>query len=215
MNTLKVHQGTYFIAGIDTEIGKTHFTGLLAKQLLTNHHAVITQKLIQTGCQGRYADDVLTHRRMMGVPLLKQDLDGLSMPAVFKYPCSPHLAAHLENKKIDFGAIHKATCALQKAFDVVLIEGAGGLFVPLSDDFLLIDYIKQHNHPVILVTSGRLGSINHTLLSIEAIANRHLNLYALAYNSFFDHQDPTIANDTKHYLRAYLGKFKHTQWCEF
>lgn len=215
MNCLKINKGSYFITGIDTDIGKTYFTGMLAKHLLNNKQSIITQKLVQTGCDG-YADDVLTHRKMMGVPLFKQDLDGFTMPAVFKYPCSPHLAAQLENQKINFKALHKATCELQKSFEIVLIEGAGGLFVPLSEDFLLIDYIQKHSYPVILVTSGRLGSINHTLLSMEAIKSRHLNLYALAYNGFFDHQDPMIANNTRDYLQTYLkNNFEKTQWCEF
>lgn len=216
MNLLKMDKGAYFIAGIDTDIGKTYFTGTLAKCLLAKEQSVITQKLIQTGCYTRYADDVLKHRQIMNVALMEQDLANLTMPAVFSYPCSPHLAANLENKTIDCHALHQATCALQKAFEYVLIEGAGGLFVPLSEDFLLIDYIQKYNYPVILVTSGRLGSINHTLLSLEALASRDLTVYALAYNGFFDHQDSVIANETKRYLKAYLNnKFKYAQWCEF
>lgn len=215
MNGLILNHGSYFITGIDTDIGKTYFTGKLAKTLYDNGQSVITQKLIQTGCH-HYADDIITHRQMMGIDLLDCDKTGLTMPCVLSYPCSPHLASRIDNQVIDLDDIYQATCQLEQAFDIVLIEGAGGLFVPLTEHFFLMDYIKQHNYPVILVTSGRLGSINHTILSIEMILNRGLTLYALAYNSKDDSQDGVIANETKRYLKSYLKeKCTMAKWWEF
>lgn len=71
---------------------------------------------------------------------------------------------------------------MAERFEIVLLEGAGGLMVPLTTSLLTIDYVAQHQFPVILVTSGRLGSINHTLLSLEALKSRGLKLKALVYN---------------------------------
>ncbi|WLF85116.1 dethiobiotin synthase [Moraxella sp. ZY210820] len=208
-------QGSYFITGIDTDIGKTYFTGKLAKTLYENGQSVITQKLIQTGCH-QYADDVLTHRQMMGIDLLDCDKTGLTMPCVLSYPCSPHLASRIDNKVIDLDNIYQTTCQLEKMFDIVLIEGAGGLFVPINNELFLIDYIKIRQYPVILVTSGRLGSINHTILSINAILKQGLTLYAVAYNHFDDHQDKLIANDTQNFLKSYLKQHcPRAQWWEF
>lgn len=91
------------------------------------------------------------------------------MPEIFSYPCSPHLASRIDGRPIDFDKIERATEELSRRYDVVLLEGAGGLMVPLTDELLTIDYIAQKEYPLLFVTSGKLGSINHTLLSLEAI----------------------------------------------
>jgi len=98
---------------------------------------------------------------------------------------------------------------------VVLLEGAGGLMVPLTTEVLSIDYIEREQLPVILVSSGRLGSINHTLLSLEALQRRQINLYALAYNLNDESQDEIISKDTAAYLKAYLQKhFPDALWID-
>ena len=79
------------------------------------------------------------------------------MPGMFSYPCSPHLAARIDNRPIDFGKIERATQELARRYDVVLVEGAGGLMVPLTEDYLTIDYIAEKQYPLIFVTSGKLG----------------------------------------------------------
>lgn len=76
--------------------------------------------------------------------------------------------------------------------------------VPLREDYLIIDYIQEMQYPLIFVTSGKLGSINHTLLSLEAITKRKINLHTLVYNTFPVHKDPTISTDTELYLRRYI-----------
>ena len=81
-----------FIAGIDTDVGKTVATGLYARELAEAGCNVITQKLVQTGCSG-LADDILSHRRLQGIEPTAFDADGTTAPYVFPYPCSPHMAA--------------------------------------------------------------------------------------------------------------------------
>ena len=195
----------YFISGIDTNIGKTYAVGFLAAQLAKEGKKVITQKPIQTGCHD-VAEDVIHHRKMMGIDLLPEDETKLTMPEVFTYPASPHLAAKIDNREINFEAIDKATEILRKKYDVVLIEGAGGLMVPLTENYLLIDYVAERNFPIILVTSGRLGSINHTLLSFEAIESRGLTLHSVIYNLYDENPDPIISNDTFAYLKKVMEK---------
>ena len=84
-----------FISGIDTDIGKTIATGLLAKALYQKGHKVITQKLVQTGCRD-IAEDLITHRNIMGMPLQRIDKEGVTCPYVFSKPASPHLSSALE-----------------------------------------------------------------------------------------------------------------------
>ena len=128
------------------------------------------------------------------------------MPEIFTYPCSPHLAAEIDGRSIDFGKIERASEELLKTFDVVLLEGAGGLMVPLTRELLTIDYVAQKNLPLILVTSGRLGSINHTLLSLEAVKHRGICLHSVAYNLYPQEENQVIQQDTENYIRMYLGK---------
>lgn len=128
------------------------------------------------------------------------------MPEIFSYPCSPHLAAHIDKRPIDFGKIERATRELSHRYDTVLVEGAGGLMVPLTEDFLTIDYIAEKQYPLIFVTSGKLGSINHTLLSFEAIKNRGIALDTVLYNLYPTVEDKTIQEDTMKYIKQYLSK---------
>ena len=87
--------------------------------------------------------------------------------------------------------------------------------VPLTTELLTIDYVAEKKFPVILVSSGRLGSINHTLLSLEAMKQRGLDLYALAYNLKDESQDAIISKDTAEFLKNYLIKhFPKAKWID-
>ncbi|HAV4462477.1 dethiobiotin synthase [Acinetobacter baumannii] len=204
----------YFVSGIDTEIGKTYATGFLAKLWTEQGKKVITQKLIQTG-NADISEDIQKHREIMGQGWFQEDHDKLTMPEIFSYPASPHLATRLDNREIDFQKIENATQTLAERFEIVLLEGAGGLMVPLTTSLLTIDYVAQHQFPVILVTSGRLGSINHTLLSLEALKSRGLKLKALVYNLKDESKDPLISQDTSNYLKDYTAiHFPEAEWIE-
>lgn len=195
-------QKVIFITGIDTDIGKTIATGWYANKLTTQGYSVITQKMVQTGCEG-IATDIMTHRNIQGIELTDEDRQGVTCPYVFSYPCSPHLAARLEQKTIQSEIIEKSTALLCQKYDYVLLEGAGGLLVPYHDNKTTLDYIEQHSYPVILVTSGKLGSINHTLLSLEVCRYRQIQVLSLIYNQF-PGKDRLIEQETQSYLQGYL-----------
>lgn len=196
----------YFVSGIDTDAGKSYCTAWLAKELANEGHRVITQKFIQTGNVG-HSEDIDLHRRIMGTGYLPEDREGLTMPEIFSYPCSPHLAARIDGRPIDFDKIERATLELASRYDRVLVEGAGGLMVPLTEDFLTIDYVAQKHYPLVFVTSGKLGSINHTLLSFEAIRSRNIVLDTVLYNLYPPVKDTTIQEDTQGYIGRYLEKY--------
>lgn len=196
-------KGSIFVSGIDTDAGKTYCTAWLATELAREYGlSVITQKFVQTGC-GDMSEDIEVHRRLTGTGLLDVDLDHTTAPVIFSYPASAQLAARIDGREIEVDAIDNSTRILESRFDVVLIEGAGGLMVPLSDDFLTIDYVSSRKLPVALVTNGVLGSINHTILSLEALASRNIPLYAILYNTYFDN-DPVIASDTRGFIARYV-----------
>lgn len=193
------------ISGIDTDIGKSVATGLMARSLLSLGYSVITQKIVQTGCQG-IAEDILTHRALMEVDLLLEDMDGLTCPYVFKKPCSPHLAAKLEGKRIDPSTIISATKTLAQRYEHVLLEGAGGLMVPLTDDLTFLDYIEKQNYPLILVSSPKLGSINHTLSALELLQGRNIVVRGIVYNCY-GANDPDIRRDSRMIFIEHLKKY--------
>ena len=197
--------GIYFVTGIDTNIGKSIATGWLAKQLFDCDRSVITQKLVQTGNNG-YSEDIDLHRKIMGIDFTEVDKKGLTAPVIFSYPASPHLASRIDNQNLDLEIISKATEKLASQYDIVLLEGAGGPMVPLTTDLLTIDYIAQRAYPVILVTSGRLGSINHTLLCFEALLQRGMELYKVIYN-MYPSTDKIIEDDTLQIIKLYMNKY--------
>jgi dethiobiotin synthetase len=194
-----------FVSGIHTDAGKSYATGWLARQFMAEGRSVITQKFIQTG-NNDLSEDIEVHRRIMGTGLLPEDLDHTTAPIIYSYPCSPQLAAEIDGRPIDLELIDRSTARLAEKFDVVLIEGAGGLMVPITDDFLTIDYVSSRRLPLSLVTNGTLGSINHTLLSLEAIEHRNIELHSVVYNTHFDSSDPRIAADTVGFIRRYLQR---------
>lgn len=203
----------YFITGIGTDVGKSWATGWLASRWMKEGKRVITQKFIQTGNDGM-SEDIEVHRRIMGISLTEEDRQMLTAPEIFSYPCSPDLASRIDRREIDFKKIDAASDELDRRYDIVLIEGAGGVMVPLKGDYLTIDYIEERELPVIVVTNGQLGSINHTLLTLEAIRRRNIRLAEVVYNHHFD-KDPTICADTIEYLKKYLsGKFPDTAFSE-
>ncbi|MBD5332912.1 MAG: ATP-dependent dethiobiotin synthetase BioD [Bacteroides sp.] len=194
----------YFISGIDTDAGKTYVTAYIARCLMERGERVITQKFIQTGCTD-FSEDIEVHRRLMGTGMLPEDLDHTTAPVIFTYPASAQLAARIDGREIDLEAIDSATRRLLTRYDIVLIEGAGGLAVPITDEFLTIDYIASRRLPLILVTNGILGSISHTVLSLQAAAAHGLEVAAVIYNTHFD-SDAVIAADTRGFIERYVAR---------
>ncbi|NOL49075.1 dethiobiotin synthase [Pelistega europaea] len=203
-NTNRQVPSIIFISGIDTNVGKTCATGWYASKLMQQGYKVITQKLVQTGCKG-IPEDIIKHREIQGIELTPEDNQGLTCPYIFDYPCSPLLAAKLANKKIEEQVFDQSTQTLSLRYDVVLIEGTGGLYVPYQEDRTTIDYIATRHYPTILVTSSRLGSINHTLLSLYACQQRNIPVLTVIYN-LHPEEDLAISQDTQFFLQNYLQK---------
>lgn len=187
-----------FVSGIDTDAGKTVATAWLVRQLRQSGRSVVTVKFIQTGCTGT-SEDIEAHRRLCGMDPLPEDLDGTTAPIIFSYPASAQLAARIDGRDINLDIIDGSIQLLSTRYDHVLVEGAGGLMVPITDTYTTIDYISERQLPVALVTNSRLGSINHTLLSLEALHSRGIQLSCVLYNTFYDN-DPEISADTYGYI---------------
>lgn len=197
---------TYFITAIDTDAGKTVVTGLLARHILRKGRDATTMKIVQTGCEGKVASDIEVHRDLMNKKLRSEDIDGLTNPYVFKHPASPHLSAALEGKTIKPEVILGNIAKLEQKYEYLFIEGAGGLMVPLQKDYILVDFIEEHKLKTILVSSSRLGSINHTLLTLDSMKSRGIECLGIVYNHF-PSEDKLIVNSSAEIIEQQLKKY--------
>ncbi|WP_243292236.1 dethiobiotin synthase [Bacillus sp. FJAT-47783] len=181
-----------FVTGTGTEIGKTFVTKYLTKALKEQGFHVAPYKPIQTGCIEKngelIAEDVEQYIETAKLSFTQKDL----CTYFFKKPASPHLAASIENVQIDLHRIKNHYEQLLKEHDIVLVEGAGGLAVPLveSDHLLMTkDLIQLLNIPLILVVPPHLGSINHTLVTIEYAKAHHLTVLGIVFNQVSNEPD--------------------------
>ncbi|MDP8290089.1 MAG: dethiobiotin synthase [Candidatus Susulua stagnicola] len=194
-----------FVTGTDTGIGKTIVTGLLAKFLDNQGYKVITQKWVETGTIG-FSKDVSSHLKLLGKRKqeLKSYFDDMS-PYTFKFPSSPHLGSSLEKKRISIEKIKSSFKSLAKAFDFVIVEGAGGVLVPLNKKKLLIDVAKELNLSALVVVNNKLGAINHTLLALEALKARKIKIIGVVFNNLGDKTNNIILKDNPKIIKAISG----------
>ncbi len=173
-----------FVTGTDTGVGKTIITGLIGRYLSDKGYNVITQKWIQTGCRDTMGPDVRLHLKIM-----HRSENGLSeylrhiSPYVFKVPSSPHLASLIENKIIKPERIIKSFKLLSRNFDFVIVEGIGGALVPFNKKRLVIDIVRDLDLAVLVVAQNKLGAINHSLLTIEALEKRKIKILGIIFNN--------------------------------
>lgn len=176
----------FWVVGTDTDVGKTFITILFMRQLQMKGQKVIPYKPVQTGevenKDHYYYHDTTSYLQYSLQPLAKRVLNTYS----FRIPASPHYAAELEGETIKEDKFLKAIDQLKLDYDTVICEGAGGLYVPLHSDttLTLLDVIQQSALPVILVANTKLGTINHTLLSVEALQARNIDLLGIVFNQF-------------------------------
>jgi dethiobiotin synthetase len=152
---------TFFITGTDTGVGKTMLTALLARYL---HERGVNAAALKPICSGGREDARALHAALKG----RLTLDEIN-PWHFRAPIAPLLAASREKRQVTLANVLACARALQKRFDVLLIEGAGGLLSPLGENFDSRDLIVALRATPIVVCPNRLGAVNQVLLTIEAL----------------------------------------------
>jgi dethiobiotin synthetase len=167
---------SFFITGTDTEVGKTYIACKLIKHYVALGYKVVGMKPVAAGCDwvdGAWLNEDV---KLLTAASNVQAPTHLINPYSFKEPIAPHIAAQHEGVTIDLQLIVDAYQQLTQIADIVIVEGAGGLLVPLGDDHTLVDLVAQLNIPIILVVGLKLGCINHALLTYEVIQQRQLKL---------------------------------------
>lgn len=166
----------FFVIGTDTGVGKTLVAAGLLHALARRHARVVGMKPVAAGAirhGGGWASEDALALRAASTLRVPPELDN---PVLLPEPLSPHLAAARAGRLIDVHALKAGYDALARQADAVVVEGAGGFLVPLSDEATGADLACALGLPLVLVVGLRLGCLNHALLTAEAVAARGLRL---------------------------------------
>jgi dethiobiotin synthetase len=192
----------YFVVGTDTGVGKTHATCALLHALARRHARVCGMKPIAAGAvqtpDGLSNEDSIAHRAASTVRVPP----ALDNPILLPEPLSPHLAAARAGTSIAFDVVLDAVAELRARTDALVVEGAGGFLVPLSETQTGADLAVALGMPLVLVVGMRLGCLNHALLTAQAIRARGLELAGWIANRV----DPGFLcpDENLAYLRSHL-----------
>jgi dethiobiotin synthetase len=201
----------FFVAGTDTAAGKTMVAGGLASALRLKGFKTAVMKPIS--CGGAEDAEFLMRAAKIKLPL------PVVNPIALKSPLSPNVAARIEKTKIDLIKVDQALNSLKKDFEMVVVEGCGGLLVPIDEKSLVIDLISRLKARTILVSRSGLGAINHSLLSLEALRSRRIEPIGVIFNriragdlSVPEKTNPEVV--AKYGKTVSLGTFPFIKDCE-
>ncbi|KPK01366.1 MAG: hypothetical protein AMK71_05825 [Nitrospira bacterium SG8_35_4] len=171
-----------FITGTDTGVGKTHVAAGLIRALREKGLSVCPLKPVETGCRVKKGDLIprdalrLVKASGAGEPL------GLINPFRMRSPLAPSVASEIEGVAIDRKRIISSYTRMKRKYDFTIVEGAGGIMVPVTGDYLFLHLVRDLNIPLVIVARPGLGTINHTLLTIASAMNEQLNVLGIVLN---------------------------------
>ncbi len=174
-----------FVTGTDTGVGKTLVTAGVTRLLRNQGLDVVPMKPVQTGAAKRdgklFAPDLEFCLETIGLYPTQDELRQMS-PFVYEPACSPHLAGRLSGRYASVAAIVDNSKLLLERHDAIVVEGAGGVMVPVNESETMLDLMKAFEYPVVLVSRIGLGSINHCLISLEALRSAGLRVAGVIFN---------------------------------
>lgn len=179
---------SFFITGTDTDVGKTLVARTLLRELAAQGISCAGYKPISAGCartaEGLRNQDALLLQAAASLPLPYD----LVNPFAYEPPIAPHIAAREVGESIPLSGLSAGLRAIKQAgAELVIVEGAGGWFLPLDRTYLLSDWVRQENLPVIVVVGAKLGCLNHALLTFAAIRNMDLPIAGWVINRLDEH----------------------------
>jgi dethiobiotin synthetase len=162
----------WFVTGTDTGVGKTVVACALAEMLRARRLDVGVMKPIETGVGPQGPLDAIA---LLEAARADDPLD-LICPQRFELPAAPSVAAAREGREVDLDAIRDAFAKLRARHEHLLVEGAGGMLVPIAAGYTMADLMRELGLPLLVVTRAALGTVNHTLLTLEAAERRDLDV---------------------------------------
>ena len=185
----------FFITGTDTGVGKTFVACGLARSFHDRGLRVGVMKPVETGCSRR--DDELLPAdalRLLMAARSDQDLSSVC-PYRFEAPLAPDVAARRAGQQIDPQVIHDRCRAIARSHDIIVVEGAGGLLVPIWNRYSMADLAADLGLPLLVVAASRLGAVSHTLLTLELAAARGLPVAAYVLNHLSREEDEAMSTN--------------------
>ena len=186
----------FFITGTDTGIGKTIVAGAMAHVLHESGRRVGVMKPIATGCVRRIREGLVSEDAefLAHCADTEHPLETVN-PVRYAQALAPAVAAARARRKIDYAAVWQAYDRIRRSSDIVIVEGIGGWMVPLDDKKFLADLACEFALPVIVVARPGLGTINHTLLTVDAIKSSGLTVAGIVLNNY-EADQATLAEET-------------------
>ena len=173
----------FFVTGTDTGVGKSVVAGTLLRRL-ARRGRTLGVKAVQTGCGGCGGEGAAPDLELWEKAVADcRPRPELFCPCRLEAPCSPHLAARLEGIEIDLESLVRQIGERRDGRDWTVVEGAGGLLVPIQGQKTMLDLARMLKLPILLVADNRLGAINHTLLSLAAIRSAGLEPAGVILNT--------------------------------
>lgn len=180
---MKDKLNNFFITGVGTDVGKTYVSALLYKEL-EKYINVGYYKPIQSGCFYEEGKIIAPDLKFLS-NFCNEKYDELMCTYTLIPEVSPHLASEIENKKIDMDIIYHEIENKKQNFSMLLLEGAGGVYVPIiRDKIYMYDFIKKTNFPVILVANTKVGGINHAMLTIKFLESLDIKIHGIVFNCY-------------------------------
>ena len=197
----------FFITGTTTDIGKTVVTGALAAALSARGKRVGVMKPAASGAESNHDGQLLAGDAsfLMRAAGIGEEWRSSVSPYVFRAALAPGISAAEEDKKIEPEVIDAALKRLQTHFSPVLVEGAGGLIVPLTPNLLVVDLAVRLQLPLLVVADAKLGTINHTVLTVDYAKRRGLDVAGVVLNSWDEENAGVLEYTNVEYIEQLAG----------
>ena len=185
---------TLFVTGTDTSVGKTYVCSRLLEFLKNKGIQVGYQKWVATGTDAGLPEDLALCLSAAGISP-SPELVEQQVPFCFKFPASPHLAAEMEDRTVEPEVIIEKYITLAAIYKYLIVEGVGGIMVPLRRDLLLADLLARLRPRTLVVARSGLGTLNHTLLTLEALRSRKIPVLGVVFSDAEEQEGERLVQD--------------------
>ena len=173
----------FFVTGTDTDVGKSYVCKHLAKEFIKLGKKTGYLKPFQSGLEEGIDPDAKQ------IEIIAKDVIAKSS-YITKTPCTPYISSQIDNVDYNLEKVKQDYAKLANACDVTIVEGSGGLYVPVKENILMSDVIKFLNLPTLIVARPNLGTINHTLMTIKCAQSEGIKIFGVVISNY-----PQITND--------------------
>jgi dethiobiotin synthetase len=190
----KMPKNTLFVTGTDTSVGKTYVCARLLEFLTRKGVHAGYQKWVVSGVDKDLPEDLVLCLGAAGIKTTPELLEQQA-PFRFRFPASPHLAAEIEKREVDPEVIVENYVTLAAQYEWLIVEGIGGVMVPMRRDLLLADFLARLQPRTLVVARSGLGTLNHTLLTLEALRKRQISVMGVVFSDAEEQEDEMLVRD--------------------